>query len=85
MPGEEGKYSAELFVNIQLAAEEGARRKNWGASRELALYLAHACDHLTGAGDYNNKDRRRMRRRDLRWMKKAEEKGLITGLIVERR
>ena len=64
-----GTLSGELIVNVQRAAEEGSRRLQWGFARELELYLAHGLDHLTGATDDTPAARRRMRRRELRWMK----------------
>lgn len=81
IPGEQGKHGAELFINAEVAFEEGAKRRNWGPSRELALYLAHGCNHLTGAGDYNRASVARMRRRELAWLKKAAVRGLTKDLI----
>jgi len=63
---------AELIVNVQRAVEEGkkrSRRAAWSPRHELALYLAHGIDHLSGADDATPADRARMRRRELRWIK----------------
>jgi rRNA maturation RNase YbeY len=91
MPGDRGRCSGEVIVNVECALRRscpaaGRRSRTAGgvrpqASRELALYVAHGCDHLTGAGDARRSGRLRMRRRELRWLKQAEERGLLTGLI----
>ena len=63
---------AELIVNVQCAMEEGRRRSRrgaWSPQHELALYLAHGIDHLSGADDATPANRARMRRRELRWMR----------------
>src|SRR5450759_3792824 len=49
MPGGGAGTCGEIYLNVERALEEGARRGN--AADELALYLAHGCDHLTGAND----------------------------------
>jgi len=73
--GISGKLSGELIVNVQRAAEEGNRRPAWGFDKELALYLAHGLDHLTGENDDTPASRRRMRQRELRWLKKVGNTG----------
>lgn len=77
-PGGGAGAMGELYLNVQLALVEGARRGN--AADELALYLAHGCDHLTGANDRTALERRRMRRRELLWIRRARRKGLMQGL-----
>jgi ssRNA-specific RNase YbeY (16S rRNA maturation enzyme) len=75
LPGGPAGAEAEVFLNAQRAAEEGAARprtragRAWGAAGELALYLAHACDHLHGGRDATRSGRARMRRRELRWLR----------------
>jgi len=71
-------WSGELIVNAALARELGPRFG--GAGRELALYLAHGCDHLTGGTDDTPAERARMRRRELRWLAAAARAGLIDAL-----
>jgi rRNA maturation RNase YbeY len=73
--------SADVFVNVQRAIEEGARRPRWSADRELALYLAHAFNHLSGGQDHTAPGRRAMRRLDLRWVREAATAGLLAGLV----
>lgn len=86
MPGGEAGTCGEIHLNVQRALEEGARRggstapTTGSAADELALYLAHGCDHLTGADDRTLRERRRMRRRELLWIKQARRAGLMAGL-----
>ena len=80
LPGETD-LAADIVVNVDRAVEEGSRR-NGGASRELALYIAHGCDHLTGADDGTPEDRKRMRRRELRWLTEADSCGLLEGILL---
>lgn len=67
LPGEPDGLIGELFVNVE-RARSAARRAGWTADRELALYLAHGFDHLTGADDGTPAERARMRRRELSWL-----------------
>jgi rRNA maturation RNase YbeY len=75
--GERGDYTGEIFVNVQRAREVGRAQ----VDRELALYLAHACDHLSGAADATPPARRRMRTRELRWLRAAQTMGLLAELL----
>jgi ssRNA-specific RNase YbeY (16S rRNA maturation enzyme) len=74
LPGEGDGMEAEIVVNAERAAAEGAARprardgRPWGAAGELALYIAHGCDHLHGGRDATPAGRVRMRRRELRWL-----------------
>jgi rRNA maturation RNase YbeY len=70
IPGEPGGLIGELFVNVERAARAAPRRAGWDADRELALYLAHGFNHLTGADDRTPDGRARMRRRELGWLKR---------------
>jgi ssRNA-specific RNase YbeY (16S rRNA maturation enzyme) len=76
-PGLPG-WSGELIINAERALELGPRYG--GAGRELALYLAHGIDHLTGGEDDTPPRRRRMRRRELGWLAKAAAEGLLKPL-----
>lgn len=69
-PGEPDGLIGELFVNVERALRAAPRRAGWSADRELALYLAHGCDHLTGADDQTPADRALMRRRELAWLRR---------------
>jgi rRNA maturation RNase YbeY len=66
----------EVIVNAQQARRYGSGRKG-GVMRELALYIAHGCDHLTGADDNTRPKRLSMRRRELHWLRLAEKQGLL--------
>ena len=67
IPGEPEGATAELVVNAERAWQQGGGCRA-GANRELALYLAHACDHLCGHDDQTPAERRAMRRREWRWL-----------------
>jgi probable rRNA maturation factor len=82
MPGIEESSSAEIFVNV-LRASQCSRRNGWNPSKELALYIAHGCVHLSGADDATPKQYLQMRRRELRWLRKAAETGLTADLIQD--
>ena len=72
-----GGYCGELFVNVQRALEAG--RGN--VEREMALYIAHACDHACGAGDRTGAGRRQMRARELAWLRTAAQQNLLNGIF----
>lgn len=72
MPQEpEGVYG-ELYVNFERALAAAPARRGWSAAKELLLYVAHGMDHLSGADDLDPRERRTMRRRELRWLKEYE-------------
>ena len=78
LPGETG-YTGEIIVNVQRALEVGPSHQS--ADHELALYLAHGCDHLCGEDDSTPEEKRRMRARETRWLKAADQQELLNGLI----
>ena len=78
VPGERGA-SGEIYVNVQRAVQRATGR--WPASKELALYIAHGIDHLGGASDHTARLGARMRRRELQWLKRAEEAHVSLRLI----
>lgn len=75
LPGETGSAWGDIFVNVERAVEYG--QLYGGSSRELALYVAHGCDHLAGEVDDSSAGYVRMRRRELRWLKSAASAGLL--------
>ncbi len=83
IPGEDNQFTGEIIVNVQLAVTEGERRHGTTPSRELALYIAHGCDHMHGETDYELSGRNRMRRRELRWLKSISEQDvtLVENLL----
>ncbi len=81
MPGDpEGATDGEIIISIECACQRGPAFK--GPNHELALYLAHGCDHLSGAEDNTTQQRQQMRRRELRWLNDAELQGLNFNLVV---
>jgi rRNA maturation RNase YbeY len=78
VPPEDDELSGEIVVNVQRAWEE---RRRGSASRELALYIAHGCDHLAGAEDDTEAQRQEMRNRELDWLRSAEDEGLMDDLL----
>ena len=85
LPGEPGEpgSAGELIINVEQAAREGARRAG-GPARELALYVAHGCDHLAGADDATPRQRAAMRRRELRWLRAAARAGLLRDVLPKK-
>lgn len=69
LPGEDEGLTAELFVNVEQAYNSAPKRQGWSPDRELALYLAHGFDHLSGATDDTPTAQRSMRQRELRWLR----------------
>ncbi|MFC1461440.1 rRNA maturation RNase YbeY [Verrucomicrobiota bacterium] len=79
---EAARVRGEVIVNVERAIAEGTRRG--GASSELALYVAHGCDHLSGQDDNTAGTRKRMRLRELRWLRNAKKsQGPIRLLLKE--
>ena len=72
VPGDPDGKTGEILVNAERALIEGPTRGHWPAAKELALYIAHGCDHLTGGLDDDTDGRKRMRRRELRWLRDAQ-------------
>ena len=68
-PATPGELTGEILVNAQRAWEEGTRRGD--PDRELALYMAHGCLHLTGADDATPAERAAMGRIQNRWLRLA--------------
>jgi rRNA maturation RNase YbeY len=77
VPGETDGETAEIILNAECAWRQGGDRA--GADRELALYLAHACDHLCGFDDQTPAARRAMRRREWRWLSRVGVPVLFAG------
>lgn len=82
LPGAPGG-AAELIINVERAVQEAARRGH-PAGRELGLYVAHGCLHLAGEDDATPAQRARMQRIQNRWLRRAEEAGLLAGVCSEK-
>lgn len=88
-PGDTPGWNGEVIVNIEravvsgrrLGRRRGAGASRWTPARELALYIAHGCDHLADEDDDTPDARRRMRRRELRWLKEAESEVAVKELV----
>ena len=70
IPGERPGLVGEVFINVECVLRAAPRRAGWTVGRELALYLAHGCDHLAGADDGTPRERAAMRRRELAWLRR---------------
>lgn len=70
VPGDPDGCDADIVVNVQQADREGAARAgaDWSRDHELALYIAHGCDHLCGGRDDDKAGHDAMRRRELTWL-----------------
>lgn len=67
IPGEDDAATGDLIVNVDCALREGPAHD--GADAELALYIAHGFDHLSGADDDTPQKRAAMRRTEIGWLK----------------
>ncbi|MCC7299778.1 MAG: rRNA maturation RNase YbeY [Verrucomicrobia bacterium] len=65
IPGEDGA-TGDLIVNVERAVQEGPNHD--GIDAELALYIAHGFNHLSGADDNTPSKRAAMRRTEMRWL-----------------
>jgi len=74
-PGRAGRC-AEIVVNCDRA------RSSRFPGRELALYIAHGCDHLAGATDDTPARRKRMLRREQGWRRAATRAGITLRLFA---
>ena len=71
---------AELIVNAEMALDLGPRFH--GVAHELAFYIAHGIDHLGGSDDATPRERRQMHRRELRWLERAHQLGLLETVLA---
>jgi rRNA maturation RNase YbeY len=78
VPGEEG-YDGDLLINCERAVQVGPEHN--GIQHELALYIAHGFDHLSGAEDYADEERAAMRETELGWLSEADKLQLLSNLI----
>ena len=79
IPGDSEGLTGEVFVNVEEALAVGERRSTTTPAYELALYIAHGLNHLSGAVDTDDKSRRAMRRKERQWLTELED--TIEGLI----
>jgi len=81
VPGEEEEYSGDLIVNVDRAIQVGPEQR--GADYELALYIAHGFDHLTGSEDDTPEKKKAMLDTETAWLHEAEKCDLLEGLISQ--
>jgi probable rRNA maturation factor len=79
VPGEEPAFSGDLVVNVDRAMQEGTARGS--VNRELAFYIAHGFDHLSGADDDTPEKRAKMHATETEWLRDADKDGLLEGLV----
>lgn len=79
VPGEGKGLGGDLIINIDRAMQEGTARGK--PDYELALYIAHGIDHLTGAEDDTPEKRKAMRATETAWLRQAGKEGLVDGLF----
>jgi probable rRNA maturation factor len=79
-PDREATKTGEVLVNVERAFAEGSQRES--PSRELALYMAHGCLHLTGADDSTPPQRRAMERIQQRWLQRVRPQKLLNELFA---
>ena len=78
VPGEDGT-AGDLIVNVECAVREGPQ--HGGMNEELALYIAHGFNHLSGADDNTPARRAAMRRTEMRRLKNLKSE--IINLIAD--
>lgn len=74
-------HSGEIFVNLEKALTFTVSAKTWNLQKETALYIAHGCDHLMDEDDSTAEQSRRMRNRELKWIREAASKMLLKKLF----
>ena len=77
VPGENTAWSGDLMINVDRAVQVGPEHK--GMDYELALYTAHGFDHLTGAEDHTDAERKKMRETETAWLRESGD--LSEGLV----
>jgi probable rRNA maturation factor len=79
VPGEPEGWCGDLIINVDRAVQEGIARGK--VDYELALYIAHGFNHLSGAEDNTDQKRKKMRSTETAWLREAEEEGLLDRLF----
>lgn len=79
IPGEPPLLEGEIFLNVEQA--DHISQTGIPLHREVALYLAHACDHLAGSEDDTDEKKETMIKRNQQWVDQAETHDMMTGLI----
>ncbi|QBG46350.1 rRNA maturation RNase YbeY [Verrucomicrobia bacterium S94] len=74
VPGEDEGYTGDLIVNVDRAVQRGSEEK--GADYELALYIAHGFDHLSGAEDDTPEKKKAMLDTETAWLEEIGTEAL---------
>lgn len=77
IPGEEEGFSGDLIINVDRAVQVGPDQN--GADYELALYIAHGFDHLSGAEDDTPGKKQAMLNTETAWLEEIGELKLFVG------
>jgi len=75
-------WTGEVCVNVERALQVGPEHD--GAQRELALYIAHGIQHLSGADDATDAEREAMHRVECQWLEEATRTQALTDLFSEK-
>ncbi|MDZ8117218.1 rRNA maturation RNase YbeY [Pontiella agarivorans] len=74
IPGEDEGYTGDLIINIDRAVQRGPEEK--GADYELALYIAHGFDHLSGAEDNTPEKKKAMLDTETAWIEEIGKEAI---------
>lgn len=66
VPGEDEGFSGDLIINVDRAVQVGPDHR--GIDYELALYIAHGFDHLSGAEDDTPEKKKAMLDTETAWL-----------------
>jgi probable rRNA maturation factor len=66
VPGEDEGFSGDLIINVDRAVQVGPEQN--GVDYELALYIAHGFDHLSGAEDDTPEKKQAMLDTETTWL-----------------
>ena len=72
----------DLFICVDFAEREGAKRKNSNYARELTLYIVHGLLHSAGEDDLDAALRKRMRRREREVMTVLEKEFELETIFI---
>lgn len=79
VPGEEEGFTGDLIINVDRALQVGPEQN--GADYELALYIAHGFDHLSGAEDDTPEKKKAMLDTESAWLAEID-KDRISALFL---
>ncbi len=79
VPGEDEAFSGDLIINVDRAIQVGLDHE--GINYELALYMAHGFDHLTGSEDDTPEKKEAMLETEMAWLEEARKEGLVEALF----